>query len=48
MINEFSFLQSLVNGLSEELPEHPGYDLSIPHAPKRNPNLSIEEKKLAI
>ena len=31
-----------------QLPEHPGIDLSVPHAPKRTGKLTTQQKKLAI
>ena len=46
---DYSFLNSLLNGISvDPLPDHPGYDLNVSHAPKRCPNLTLDEKKLAI
>ncbi|KAG9396354.1 Urocanase [Carpediemonas membranifera] len=41
-------LDILTNGIPTELPEHPGIDNSVPHAPKRFVKLSADERKLAI
>ena len=35
-------------GIPNELPEHPGYDSSVSHAPKRKDILSDDDKKLAL
>ena len=35
-------------GIPNELPEHPGYDTSVSHAPKRKDILSDDDKKLAL
>jgi len=32
----------------DPLPEHPGIDENVPHAPVRTPDLTLEEKKLAL
>jgi urocanate hydratase len=44
------FAELVREGIPASLPDHPGIDLSVPHAPKRNINklLSSEEKKLAV
>uniref|UniRef100_A0A7S3GLR5 urocanate hydratase n=1 Tax=Palpitomonas bilix TaxID=652834 RepID=A0A7S3GLR5_9EUKA len=41
-------LASLADGLPDTLPDHPGIDESVPHAPKRPCNLTPEEFRLAL
>ena len=42
-------LKSLAKGIPlSPLPEHPGLDSSVPHAPSRNPRLTDREFHLAI
>ena len=36
------------SGIPDKLPDHPGLDESVPHAPKRVHNLSDNEKILAV
>jgi urocanate hydratase len=43
-----SFQQSILSGIPEELPSHPGYDASVSHAPRRKDILSTDEKRLAL
>lgn len=40
----------LKEGIPNVLPDHPGYDQSVPHAPKRNieQTLRQDEKQLAV
>jgi urocanate hydratase len=45
---EQSFQEAILQGIPNELPSPPPYDLTINHAPKRKDILSKEEKKLAI
>ena len=42
------FSASIVAGIPYELPQHPGYDTTANHAPRRKDILTIEQKKLAI
>lgn len=39
-------LSSLANGIPLPPPEMPAWDSSVPHAPKRVPLLTVEEKKV--
>ena len=39
---------SVVEGIPDELPPHPGYDTSVDHAPNRRQILSPDEKVLAL
>ena len=41
-------LESLSNGLPKPLPEHPGIDPTVDHAPRRKDILSSSEKRLAL
>ena len=41
-------LESLSNGLPNPLPEHPGIDPTVDHAPRRKDILSLSEKRLAL
>ena len=41
-------LESLAQGLPKWLPEHPGVDSTVDHAPRRKQVLSNEEKRLAL
>ena len=45
---EKSFKEIVTEGIPAELPEHPGYDASVNHAPRRKEILSAEEKRLAL
>ncbi len=47
MIGEV-FKHCLTKGIPDELPNHPGIDPSVPHAPKRSFSPSKEEFQLAI
>src|SRR6185436_10197299 len=44
------FADKIREGIPGYLPDHPGIDPDVPHAPKRNINqaLSTEDKKLAV
>jgi urocanate hydratase len=42
------FKQAILQGIPDELPAPKPLDPNVNHAPKRNPNLTKEEKKLAI
>ncbi|HEX5624857.1 MAG TPA: urocanate hydratase [Saprospiraceae bacterium] len=41
---------AIIQGIPDSLPEHPGWDPHVPHAPKRiiDNTLSLSEKKLAV
>ena len=41
-------LESLTRGLPNPLPEHPGIDPSVDHAPRRKDILTLSEKRLAL
>ena len=41
-------LESLAQGLPNRLPEHPGIDASVDHAPRRKDILTQSEKRLAL
>lgn len=43
-----AFQAAVLEGLPAKLPEHPGYDASANHAPKRKDILSKDDKELAI
>ena len=43
-----SFKEIVAEGIPSELPEHPGYDVSVNHAPRRKDILTDEEKRLAL
>ncbi|MDE7438087.1 MAG: urocanate hydratase [Muribaculaceae bacterium] len=45
---EKTFKEMVVEGIPNELPEHPGYDENVNHAPRRKDILTAEEKKLAL
>ena len=45
-MNEFQ--QEILNGIPTSLPEHPGYDSTVSHAPRRKDVLNTEEKQLAL
>ncbi len=45
---EKSFIEIVAEGIPAELPEHPGYDAAVNHAPRRKDILSDEEKRLAL
>ena len=47
-MNIQDFQKAILTGIPEELPEHPGIDPSVSHAPVRPDMLTKEEKKLAI
>lgn len=47
-LSKETFQASIREGIPNELPQHPGYDASVSHAPKRKDILSAEEKKLAL
>lgn len=47
-MNQTTFEQEITAGIPDILPEHPGFDPSINHAPKRKDILSPDEKVLAI
>ena len=38
----------IAEGIPEDLPDHPGYDDSVDHAPPRRQILNSDEKKLAL
>lgn len=42
------FQKKVVEGIPTELPEHPGYDAEINHAPRRKEILTAAQKKLAL
>ena len=42
------FVADIRAGIPEILPEHPAYDTSVSHAPKRKDILTAEEKRLAL
>ena len=46
--NGSSLRESISLGIPEQLPEHPGFDESVDHAPDRRQVLSPSEKKLAL
>ena len=39
---------SVVEGIPDELPPHPGFDTTVDHAPNRRQILSSDEKVLAL
>ncbi len=43
-----TFKKLILQGIPDELPEHPGHDLNVNHAPKRKDILTPEEKRLAV
>ena len=43
-----AFQQAIREGIPSHIPDHPGLDSSLSHAPKRKEILSAEEKELAI
>jgi urocanate hydratase len=43
-----SFKDVVLQGIPDTLPEHPGYDPGVSHAPRRKDILTEEEKKLAL
>ena len=43
-----TFQEQISQGIPQHLPQHPGMDATVNHAPKRKDILSPEEKKLAI
>jgi len=43
-----TFQEQITQGIPQQLPQHPGMDATVNHAPKRKDILSPEEKKLAI
>ena len=45
---EKSFKEILTEGIPAELPEHPGYDVKVNHAPRRKDILSDADKRLAL
>ncbi|MFC2113750.1 urocanate hydratase [Bacteroidota bacterium] len=47
-MNIQDFQKAILAGIPDELPQHPGIDPSVPHAPVRPDMLTKEEKKLAI
>lgn len=47
-MNQTVFEQEITMGIPDILPEHPGFDSSVNHAPKRKDILTPEEKVLAI
>jgi urocanate hydratase len=47
-MNTISFKKAIIQGIPEQLPELPVYNLSINHAPKRKDMLNKKEKILAI
>jgi urocanate hydratase len=47
-LSKETFHASIREGIPNVLPQHPGYDASVSHAPKRKDILSAEEKKLAL
>eukprot|EP00299_Pterocystis_sp_00344_P018236 c9109_g1_i1.p1 GENE.c9109_g1_i1~~c9109_g1_i1.p1 ORF type:complete len:688 (+),score=181.85 c9109_g1_i1:1-2064(+) len=48
MSADLSFLADLALGLPATLPPHPGFDSTIPHAPRRPIKLSKDQTKLAL
>ena len=48
MITSVDFINQLLQGIPDELPDPKNYDPTINHAPKRKDILSPEEKKLAV
>lgn len=42
------FKAAITAGIPDELPEHPGYDPNVNHAPRRKDILSEEQKRLAL
>lgn len=40
--------QSIVEGIPQSLPEHPGYDETVNHAPRRKQILTAQQKRLAL
>jgi len=47
-MNSKEFKKAILEGIPDKLPQMPGYDKNINHAPKRKDILSKEEKKLAV
>jgi urocanate hydratase len=47
-MNLSEFQQAIQIGIPEELPQHPGYDHEVNHAPNRPDFLSLKEKELAL
>jgi len=47
-MNNKEFQEIILQGIPDELPDHPGFDETVSHAPKRPDVLSADEKKLAI
>lgn len=49
MVQHDALAQDILSGIPARLPEHPGYDTTVGHAPRRNINqLSVAEKRLAV
>lgn len=46
--SDSEILKVLTRGIPDELPEHPGIDTTVPHAPVRKMILNEEEKKQAL
>lgn len=40
--------EAIIAGIPDELPEHPGYDTTVNHAPRRKDILTPDQKKLAL
>jgi urocanate hydratase len=47
-MNISDFRNAVLEGIPEELPQHPGYDEKVNHAPNRPDYLNEKEKKLAL
>lgn len=47
-MNTTDFKDLILQGIPDSLPEPKAFDVSLNHAPKRKPILSLEEKKLAL
>ncbi len=47
-MKQTTFEEEITAGIPDILPEHPGFDPAINHAPKRKSLLNAEEKMLAI
>lgn len=47
-MNADTFKKLILQGIPDELPQHPGHDVNVNHAPKRKDILTPEEKRLAV
>ena len=47
-MNTNKFKEAILTGIPNELPEHPGINKDVSHAPKRTDVLNKDEKKLAV